>query len=87
APDEERIPLMIKVAEENLKARITQWSSHRWGFAKPLVTFGDTHFHSLKDGVSLAGDGFGGERIENAFLSGWKVAQSILSSVGQNLNR
>ena len=87
APDEERIPLMIKVAEENLKARITQWSSHRWGFAKPLVTFGATHFHSLEDGISLAGDGFGGERIENAFLSGWKVAQSILSSVGQNLNR
>ena len=87
APDEERIPLMIKVAEENLKARINLWSSHRWGFAKPLVTCGDTHFHSLKDGVSLAGDGFGGERIENAFLSGWKVAQSILSSVGQNLNR
>ena len=81
------MPFMIKVAEENLKARITQWSSHRWGFAKPLVTFGDSHFHSLEQGVSLAGDGFGGERIENAFLSGWKVAESILSSVGQNLNR
>lgn len=87
APDEERIPLMIEVAEENLKARIIQWSSHRWGFAKPLVTFGESHFHSLEDGVSLAGDGFGGERIENAFLSGWKVAESILSAVGQNLNR
>lgn len=87
APDEERIPLMIEVAEENLKARIIQWSSHRWGFAKPLVTFGESHIHSLEDGLSLAGDGFGGERIENAFLSGWKVAESILSAVGQNLNR
>ena len=40
-------------------------------FAKPLVTFGATHWHSITDGITLAGDGFGGERIENAAMSGW----------------
>jgi predicted NAD/FAD-dependent oxidoreductase len=28
--------------------------------------------------VTLAGDGFGGERIESAFLSGWEAAERIV---------
>lgn len=78
SPDEERIPYLISVAEDNLKAKLTSWTSHRWGFAKPLVTFGATHWHSITDGITLAGDGFGGERIENAAMSGWDAADEIL---------
>ena len=77
--DEERVPFLLSVAEENLKAKITSWSSHRWGYAKPVVTFGRTYWHSTQEKLSLAGDGFGGERIENAALSGWAAADAIMA--------
>ena len=84
SPDEERCPFLIGIAEQTLGAKVTRWSSHRWGFAKPMVTFGATHFHSSDHSLTLAGDGFGGERIENAFLSGWEAALAIM---GQYRNR
>ena len=74
--DEERGPLLKKVAEDT-RTEVTQWSCHRWGFAKPLQTFGASHFHSAEHALTFAGDGFGGERIENAFLSGWEAAEKI----------
>ena len=77
SPDQERVPLLKKVAEETLGTQVTQWSCHRWGFAKPLQTFGASHFYSAEHAMTLAGDGFGGERIENAFLSGWEAAAKI----------
>ena len=84
SPDEQRCPFLIGIAEQTLGTKVTRWSSHRWGFAKPVVTFGATHFHSPDHSLTLAGDGFGGERIENAFLSGWEAAKAIM---GQNRNR
>jgi renalase len=77
SPDEVRAPFLKTVAEETLGTEITEWSCHRWGFAKPLKTFGASHFHSAEHALTLAGDGFGGERIENAFLSGWEAAEEI----------
>lgn len=84
SPDEQRCPFLIEIAEESLGAKVMQWNSHRWGFAKPVVTFGATHYHSDSHSLTLAGDGFGGERIENAFLSGWEAAQAVKD---QNRNR
>ena len=80
APDSERIPPLLSVAEEHLHAKITSWSSHRWGFAKPVVTFGATHWHSEDRAITLAGDGFGGERIEKAAMSGWDAAEAIIGN-------
>ena len=77
-PDPERIPQLLSVAEDRLGVKITSWDSHRWGFAKPVVTFGASHWHSSERKLTLAGDGFGGERIENAALSGWDAADSII---------
>ncbi len=81
-PDQEWAPPLLSKAEEILGVSITSWVSHRWGYAKPLVTFGATHWHSQERNLTLAGDGFGGERIENAALSGWEAADSILGSSG-----
>ena len=75
--DNDRCPFLIKTAEEILNAKITDWSCHRWGFAKPLVTFGANQFTSSQNCISLAGDSFGGERIENAAMSGWDAATTI----------
>ena len=71
-------PFLVKVAEEYMQAKITDWSCHRWGFAKPLVTFGATQYTSAWDRLSLAGDSFGGERVENAALSGWDAAEAVI---------
>ena len=79
SPDEERIPPLLEVAQEKLQAKIKSWASHRWGFAKPLHTFGASHWHSKEEKLTLAGDGFGGERIEKAALSGWEAAEAILN--------
>ncbi len=78
ASDEERGPFLVSVAEDCLQSKISEWTCHRWGFAKPLVTFGETQYTSAWDRLSLAGDSFGGERIENAALSGWDAAQAII---------
>ena len=80
APDSERVPPLLSVAQEYLQVKITSWSSHRWGFAKPVVTFGSTHWHSQERGITLAGDGFGGERIEKAAMSGWDAADAIIGN-------
>ena len=77
SPDSERVPPLLAVAQECLEVNITSWSSHRWGLAKPVVTFGSTNWHSQDRGITLAGDGFGGERIEKAAMSGWDAADAI----------
>ena len=81
APDEERCPFLIGIAEQILSSKVMQWTSHRWGFAKPIKTFGANHFHSPAQALALAGDGFGGERIENAFLSGVEAARAIIGGL------
>ena len=80
SPDSQRVPHLISIAEQHLKVKIKLWTSHRWGFAKPVVTFGSSHWHSQERALTLAGDSFGGERIEKAAMSGWEAADSILSS-------
>jgi predicted NAD/FAD-dependent oxidoreductase len=45
-----------------------------------LVTFGATHWHSEERNITLAGDGFGGERIEKAAMSGWDAAEAIIGN-------
>ena len=63
-----------------LDAKIISWVSHRWGFAKPLVTFGKSHHHIPELCLTLAGDGFGGERVERAAISGLDAADAILGT-------
>ena len=71
---------LIVPAEEVLGSKLTSWVSHRWGFAKPLVTFGSGHHHVPELALCLAGDGFGGERVERAAISGLEAADAILQT-------
>ena len=61
-PDTEWVDPLLEPAGEVLGSQVVSWVSHRWGFAKPLVTFGESHYHVTAMGLTLAGDGFGGER-------------------------
>ena len=78
-PAEEWSRELLEVSEELLGARVISWVSHRWGFAKPLTTFGATHHDVPELSLTLAGDGFGGERVERAAISGMEAADAILS--------
>ncbi len=80
-PDTEWGNQLMEPAGEVLGSRVVSWVSHRWGFAKPLVTFGESHCHLPEIGLTLAGDGFGGERVERAAISGLDAADAILGSL------
>jgi len=77
-PAEEWAPDLIGSAQEVMGAEVISFVSHRWGFAKPLQTFGATHYHQPEIRLTLAGDGFGGERVERAVISGLDAADAIL---------
>ena len=77
-PSEEWAPDLVGSAQEVLGAEVVSFVSHRWGFAKPQETFGATHYHQPDIGLALAGDGFGGERVERAAISGLDAAAAIL---------
>lgn len=79
-PDKEWANDLTGPAEEALGSKITSWVSHRWGFAKPLVTFGASHYHLPELALTLGGDGFGGERVERAAISGLEAADAILQT-------
>jgi renalase len=79
-PDSEWASELLAPAEDALDAKIISWVSHRWGFAKPLVTFGKSYYHIPELGLTLAGDGFGGERVERAAISGLDAADAILAT-------
>jgi renalase len=77
---EEWAPELLASVEDQLGARVLSWVCHRWGFAKPLATFGASHLHLPEFGLTLAGDGFGGERVEGASISGLEAAEAILGT-------
>jgi len=79
-PAEDWAPDLIGAAQDVLGAQVITSVSHRWGFAKPIQTFGATHYHQPEIGLTLAGDGFGGERVEGACVSGMEAAGAILGS-------
>ncbi len=52
---------------------------HRWRYATPVEPYA-TRFLEVAPGAYLAGDAFGGPRVEGAYLSGLAVAERIDST-------
>jgi predicted NAD/FAD-dependent oxidoreductase len=78
SPDEVRGPLLIAAARPYLKAEVVSFQCHRWGFTKPTRTFGAPFLYDRGNQLLLAGDSFGGPRVEGAALSGIEAAEEIL---------
>jgi predicted NAD/FAD-dependent oxidoreductase len=57
-------------------ARIVEHQPKRWRMATPRTTWPERCWSS--DGVVLAGDAFGGPRVEGAVLSGLAAARQAL---------
>lgn len=78
SPDKERGPLMLEAAKPFLQQTIKEYTCHRWGYTTPLNPYKDTYYRNETLGLTLAGDAFGGLKIENAALSGLEAADRIL---------
>lgn len=71
--------LLIEAAQPFIHANITEWHCHRWAYAFPLTTWHDLFFQDYKRNLFLAGDAFGGPRVEGAALSGIQAADEFLT--------
>ena len=70
--------LMLDSAAEHLGARVVESSCHRWGFTLPINPYPEAYFHNPDLSLSIAGDAFGGERVEGAALSGLAAAAALV---------
>ena len=83
SPDEVRGTLMLEAAAPHLKSEVKEFSCHRWGFTTPVNPWPEPYYHNAGLKLTLAGDSFGGARVEGAALSGIEAAGRILGSSGQ----
>ena len=77
APNEERLPLLQQAAEPYLSAKIVSGAVHRWRFNLPLSFWKSDFFWDESCSLGLAGDAFGGARVEAAALSGWALGSHL----------
>lgn len=77
SPNELRGELMIDAARPFLGARVVEYNCHRWGFTLPLNPWPERFFRNPDLQLTLAGDAFGGPRVEGAALSGIEAASRV----------
>jgi predicted NAD/FAD-dependent oxidoreductase len=78
SPNEVRGPLMLEAAAPYIKAKVLEYNCHRWGFTKPINPWPEPYYQNAGLKLTLAGDSFGGQRVEGAALSGIEAAGAIL---------
>jgi predicted NAD/FAD-dependent oxidoreductase len=64
---------------------VLEYSCHRWGFTAPLNPWHQKHYTNASLRLTLAGDSFGGARVEGAALSGIEAAAAVLEVVGSGV--
>ncbi|NCG08871.1 MAG: FAD-dependent oxidoreductase [Verrucomicrobia bacterium] len=79
--DEERGGLMLEAAKPWLGEGVAEFTCHRWGYTLPLNPFKEPCYRNGAMNLTLAGDAFGGPRVEGAALSGLAAAEVIRSSL------
>lgn len=70
--------LLTDAAREHLSARVVAAALHRWRYARCVNPLGEGCRLAERDGLCLAGDGFGrAQRLEETYLSGLKAGQVL----------
>jgi renalase len=77
SPDAVRGSLMLNSAAKYLASNVVEFSCHRWGYTLPINPYPEAYFHNPDLSLSIAGDAFGGERVEGAALSGLAVGEAL----------
>ena len=73
---------MLEAAQSYLDEPAASWQLHRWRYSQPVSTYPSACL-AVQNGIAplvLAGDAFGGPRVEGAYLSGLAAARSILNA-------
>ena len=76
--NDERVPLMLKAAQPHLKSKVIDWQCHQWNYSFPVNPWHDICLLDQDRNLFLAGDAFGGPRVEGAALSGLMAAAEYL---------
>lgn len=80
SPNDERGPLMLEAATPYLGAKVVEYNCHRWGFTTPINPWHAPFYRNAGLKLTLAGDSFGGARIEGAALSGIEAAGAVMGT-------
>lgn len=76
--------LMLEALQTWVGGDISAWQLHRWRYSKPAVAeLPLCLFSSRPAPLSVAGDAFGGPRVEGAFLSGLAAAEKISATASR----
>lgn len=75
--NELRGTLMIEAAKPFLKGKVLEYNCHRWGFTKTINPWPELYYQNPGLQLTLAGDSFGGMRVEGAALSGIEAAAAV----------
>ncbi|MGB0409240.1 MAG: NAD(P)/FAD-dependent oxidoreductase [Opitutales bacterium] len=85
ASDALRGKLMLEAAKDWLGSSVLEYRCHRWGFTTPLNPWHEKQYSNAALKLTLAGDAFGGARVEGAALSGIEAASAVLQNCGMSL--
>jgi renalase len=79
-PHEEVAQLLIAAAAPWLGSKVLAWQLHNWKYSQPITLCTRPFIYTAQpQPLALAGDAFGGPRIEGAFLSGMEAAGRIVA--------
>lgn len=84
-PVENWVQAMLVAAKPFIKATVVESVGHRWGFSEPRrifrekMPFREPYFYDPELRLGMAGDGFGGPRIEASAMSGLSLASAIVN--------
>jgi predicted NAD/FAD-dependent oxidoreductase len=85
SPDEVRGALMLEAAKPHLAAKVLEYSCHRRAFTTPINPWPEKFYANPSLRLTLAGDSFGGARVEGAAVSGLEAAAAVLQNCGMSL--
>jgi len=77
----ELAPLVLPGIERWLGAPVVGVALHRWKFSEPTATYSEPCVWRPELGLGLAGDAFGGPRVEGAALSGLALADKMTADI------
>ncbi|MCG8526803.1 MAG: FAD-dependent oxidoreductase [Opitutales bacterium] len=78
--EEEKVKPLLEALKPHISSKISHWQCHRWAFAFPVNPWHEVYFKDPDRSLYLAGDAFGGPRVEGAALSGIQAATDFLCS-------
>ena len=75
--------LLLEAAEPAFGANVASWQLHLWRYSRPVDAERPACLFATEPALlAVAGDAFGGSRIDTAFLSGLAAAKRILAAAG-----